>query len=1498
MAMTRRSIWTPVVLGLWLGFLTVVIAGESASPPPTRSLDTLAACQRAIEQVLWSHREWPSSNPRSKPTLEEIVPPSVFRARAEDALRKSAVLRQFWSHDVTPAMLRAELERIARGSRDPATLREMLTAVGTDTVMQEECLARPLLADRLVRGAYAYDPSMHANSRERAAAEWQTLGTIAPIAGVMTTKTWQASGADPKSPDSVVGASSGAWRETLDWLGDVYDRQVRDTSDLPRGAWSPLHEERDSFLAVKIEKSEPGRLDAHVVSWPKRTFDEWWSVTRSSLPVDLSLADRSSAAAATPPASVPTENCHYDTWTPLGGVPSPLWNPTAVWTGTEMIVWGGGFRNTGGRYNPATDTWVPVTDYNAPIVRNAHTAVWTGTEMIIWGGNNNTTTINSGGRYDPVSDTWTATSELGAPSPREEHTAIWTGTEMIVWGGKSGYSATYSGGIYDPESDSWRPMTSGPSSRWRHTAVWTGSEMIVWGGFNYIPYSGHYWYSDGGIYEPLSDTWRWLSGPGERGYHSAVWTGSEMIIWGGVWGGSDGTNIRVDGYRYDPATGGWATMLALPFSPPYRPTAVWTSREMILWGGRDWNTGQDSKAGFRYSPSADSWVATSQFGAPSRRSFHTAIWTGREMVVWGGGTDNTGGRYSPGSDSWLPTSTDGPAEGRRNHALLWTGAELVYWGGNSGQMLADGSRYLPALDSWEPLSTTNAPEARSGHSAVWTGTDVIIWGGESMDARLQSGALYSPALDTWRATSVAGAPAPRTSHTAVWTGSSMVVWGGNGDRDLRSGGQYRPDLDAWTPTTLINAPTARSRHTAVWTGSEMIVWGGDLYGPTGARYNPGGDAWNETSPINAPSGRRDHTAVWTGAHMIVWGGTDGATSLGNGGRYSPSLDAWENVSSSSAPVARSRHSAVWTGRAMLLWGGFDGLQNAASGSKYIPPTDTWEPIAALHVPRARSDHRAAWIGDQMIVWGGYGPTPTGQDPYPNAGHTYCPCESSDTTCDGLDNDCTGVADDGFVGGSTWCGVGACQSTGMVSCISGVETNTCVPGVPAPDDSLCNGVDDDCDGPVDDDVVVHVTDCGIGACAREGESRCVDGLTVDSCVPGEPASGDLTCDGIDDDCDGSPDQDYVPQEMTCGTGACVASGQTRCSGGAEVDDCVPGVPAANDATCNGSDDDCDGVSDEDYQPLPTSCGVGACAATGGTSCVLGAVLDSCTPGTPTPTDATCNSIDEDCNGSSDEDYVSRGTSCGIGACRRTGATSCMGGIESDSCIPGTPAFNDTLCNGIDEDCDGSVDEDFVAQPITCGIGACMRSGTTACVGGQFRTDCTPGTPAPNDATCDGIDNDCDGSVDEDGPCLDTYPDADGDGFGAATDAVPSCCATPPGRVTNNLDCNDADPSVWAVPGEALELRLTGDTLSWGAPDQLGATAAAVQYDTLRSGLPSQFTTATCIDTRGADLATVDREQPPVGSLFAYLVRATNACPSGTGPLGKDAAGNERVGAVCP
>ncbi|MCA9517500.1 MAG: hypothetical protein KC635_21310, partial [Myxococcales bacterium] len=230
---------------------------------------------------------------------------------------------------------------------------------------------------------------------------------------------------------------------------------------------------------------------------------------------------------------------------------------------------------------------------------------------------------------------------------------------------------------------------------------------------------------------------------------------------------------------------------------------------------------------------------------------------------------------------------------------------------------------------------------------------------------------------------------------------------------------------------------------------------------------------------------------------------------------------------------------------------------------------------------------------------------------------------------------------------------------------------------------------------------------------------------------------------DDDCDGQTDEDYASVATSCGTGACAGSGVTSCVDGDVVDSCATSGGQPQDADCDHVDDDCDGATDEDYAPVVTHCGVGACERTGMTSCTATGVADSCQAGQPATGDATCNDVDDDCDGATDEDYPETATSCGTGRCAASGTLRCVAGTPTDSCTAGTPAASDTSCNRVDDDCNGETDEDFAPQSTSCGTGACAASGQSSCVNGEVLDGCTPLAPQCDGAVCgsDGCGGSC-------------------------------------------------------------------------------------------------------------------------------------------------------------
>jgi bacillolysin len=363
---------------------------------------------------------------------------------------------------------------------------------------------------------------------------------------------------------------------------------------------------------------------------------------------------------------------------------------------------------------------------------------------------------------------WTDTTTTAAPAGRDRPSMVWTGTHALVWGG--GASGIYpDGGIFDPLANSWAalPNTGAPpSGREGHTAIWTGSKMIVWGGTD-----GSARLNSGSLFDPLTSTWTALpasGAPAARMNHTAVWTGSKMIVWGGF----DGTNLNSGGV---------------------------------------------------YDPAANSWTSVSTTGAPTGRSWHTAVWTGTRMLVWGGfdtngGVTNTGAAYNPATNTWTAISTTGAPSERYVHTAVWTGTRMVVWGGYNPTTLAfhaTGGVYDPGTDSWAPVSNTAAPQARWFHTAVWTGAQMIVWGGRQSAGNLPSGGLYDPAIDTWESTPTATAPSRRYLHSAVWTGDEMLVWGGSHGTHPITGGLYRPP----GPTVTTEAATAITASEATLNGT-------------------------------------------------------------------------------------------------------------------------------------------------------------------------------------------------------------------------------------------------------------------------------------------------------------------------------------------------------------------------------------------------------------------------------------------------------------------------------------------------------------------------------------------------------------------------------------------------------------------------------------------------------------------------------------------------------
>ena len=335
------------------------------------------------------------------------------------------------------------------------------------------------------------------------------------------------------------------------------------------------------------------------------------------------------------------------------------------------------------------------------------------------------------------------------------------------------------------------------------------------------------------------------------------------------------------------------------------------------------------------------------------RIFHSMLWTGKEVLVWGGGSEGTffghGLRIDPTAKARTVMADKGAPSGRWGHAAVWTGTEMIVWGGRSqfasADHHADGGRYDPKTDTWKPLAAANAPSARSQLATAWTGEEMLVWGGFGNGATAwDTGGRYDPKADKWRPMTAKGAPEARVEPLSVWTGKELLVWGGitpDLKRTFRSGARYNPATDTWTPIASDDTAPAVWGSRAVWTGKEMIVWGGAHQNGdenvnevlrTGSAYDPVRNRWRALSAEGAPSARFFHDAVWTGSRLVVWGGGDQnpPRHFDDGGEYDPATDRWSPLKWADRPSARGMHTSVWTGRGMMVFGGSTGGFDAFS----------------------------------------------------------------------------------------------------------------------------------------------------------------------------------------------------------------------------------------------------------------------------------------------------------------------------------------------------------------------------------------------------------------------------------------------------------------------------------------------------------------------------------------------------------------------------------------
>ena len=435
-------------------------------------------------------------------------------------------------------------------------------------------------------------------------------------------------------------------------------------------------------------------------------------------------------------------------------------------------------------------------------------------------------------------------------------------------------------------------------------------------------------------------------------------------------------------------------------------------------------------------------------------------------------------------------------------------------------------------------------------------------------------------------------------------------------------------------------------------------------------------------------------------------------------------------------------------------------------------------------------------------------------------------------CDSLDDDCDGEIDEDFADLGSRCDGeddDLC-TTGLVVCAEDGDGTVCQGD--APKFEACDGLDNDCDGDVDEDFDLTSDAANCGRCGNsctannvEGmceEGRCVitgceegsydlNGNPVDGCEYLCTPSGDEVCDGADNDCDGAFDEGVVPTETCLAEGVC-ENIRPRCMGAMGfVCPYPPSHEPNQEMRCDGLDNDCDGMVDESFADLNQPCdgddadqcadGVLLCNADGdGTRC----------SDDDDSSAERCDGFDNDCDGLVDEDFDLTGDANNCGACgvrceldnavgfcedsfcaieRCVGDFTDRNGSPVDGCEYACTPTNGgvEICDGLDNNCDGLVDNGVQLPTDLCLNQGVCRSVRPTCLGAEGLRCLYPDNYEEDDEQlCDGFDNDCDGEIDEGYPTLGTP--CDGGDADSCQDGVIVC-----GDDGESVVCSDDEQS---------------------------------------------------------------------------------------------------------
>lgn len=360
--------------------------------------------------------------------------------------------------------------------------------------------------------------------------------------------------------------------------------------------------------------------------------------------------------------------------------------------------------------------------------RTGAASVWTGTELLVWGGlTPENEWLADGAALDPVANRWRPLPR--APiAARGYPAAVWTGTEMLLWGGYAGEERFVDGVAFDPETNRWRMIAPNPfGGVMRPAVLWTGTEMLVFSSTNGPRTASGY--------DPRSDRWRRLAAPPgllTMPYPQAVWTGSRaiLVLWPDTSTQPPGSGFPTRDLAPAPGPEIGTVPLSPPGTPPTPPTVSrpsaggpnssmflvsyspesdqWTrlpevalrdgGLPSLVWTGREVLLVQYQRPVLAFDPKQQTWRSGAPLPEVPRVFAEGAVWTGSLVLLWSGGEE--GLAYDPAADVWW-TFDAGGLRARSSAVVAWADGLLVGWSGSGNRdggrsrLEEDGIRYRP-----------------------------------------------------------------------------------------------------------------------------------------------------------------------------------------------------------------------------------------------------------------------------------------------------------------------------------------------------------------------------------------------------------------------------------------------------------------------------------------------------------------------------------------------------------------------------------------------------------------------------------------------------------------------------------------------------------------------------------------------------------------------------------------------------------------------------------